>query len=266
MTAFTRDGLASAFREIGIAPGDSLVVHSSYRSLGEVEGGPATVIEALLDAIGPSGNLMLPTFNYTRPLPVPYYDPCKTPARTGIIPELGRQRPDAVRSMNPTHSVAVIGPDAYELTQDHLAHRTFGIGSPLDRLAQRGGKVLLIGVGNISNSLIHVGEEYAGVPKAYWTDATPVVDIRMPDGTIRTHEVDTSSSCSSAFAGVEGTLRAHGEIADVRIGGSKLQLMRGSDVIGRVRELIAEKPDILLCTWPGCKPCAGARRNLARES
>ena len=77
----TREQLAAAFREIGLEGGDSVVVHSSLRSLGRVEGGPDTVIDALLDAVGSTGNLMFPTFNYSRPVPEPY-DPAETPCRT----------------------------------------------------------------------------------------------------------------------------------------------------------------------------------------
>lgn len=254
--------LVTAFRDSGVVEGDNLIVHSSYKSLGRVVGGPETVINALLESIGSRGNLMLPAFNYTRPMPEPYFDPANTPCRTGIIPELGRKRPEAVRSMSPTHSVSVIGPNAEELACDHLRCRTFGVGSPIDRLAKMGGKILLIGVGNDANSTIHIGEEYAGTPKAHWTDSVPVARVLMPDGSIIEHEVDTSSSCSAAFGAVDYVLRRNGEIGDLRVGGCRFQMMRSQDVIRRVCEMISEKQDILLCTWNGCKPCTGARHSL----
>ena len=258
----TVESLSHSFRELGLVSGDSLILHSSLGSLGWVNGGPEAVIQALLEVVGFKGNLMLPTFNYTRPLPEPYFDPAATPGRTGIIPEAGRKWPGAVRSLHPTHSVAVIGPDAELLTKDHLACRAFGMGSPIDRLAQMGGKVLLLGVGHVSNSAVHVGEEYAGTPKVSWYDKLPMIKIRLPDGSIIRHQCDTSPSCSSAFGAAECALRRKGQIRDARIGRSKLQLMDGSQVIERVQEMIQEKPDVLLCTWPGCKPCSGARENL----
>jgi len=261
----TAKQLVGAFREIGLSPGDSFIVHSSYRSLGGVDGGPEAVIDAMLEAIGPKGNLVLPTFNYTGNIAKPHFDPAVTPCLTGIIPELGRKRPNAVRSLHPTHSVAVIGPDAVELTKDHMAYRTVGIGSPFDRLAQAGGKVLLLGVGNTSNTTVHVGEEYAGIPKASWFDKPAFAKVLMPDGTVVAHEIDTSTSCSTAFDAVEYALRRHGEIRDLTVGGSRLKLMLGGDVIRRVCEIIEEKPDILLCTRPGCRPCTGARRNLREQ-
>ncbi|MDD5677402.1 MAG: AAC(3) family N-acetyltransferase [Kiritimatiellae bacterium] len=259
-----RVDLVKALRSVGLHPGDHVVVHSSYRSLGEVDGGPETVIDALLETIGPAGNLMLPTFNYTRPLPKPCYDPAVTPARTGIIAELGRRRPGAVRSLHPSHSVAVLGPDAAELVAGHLEHRAVGVGSPLDKLAQMGGKVLLLGVGHVSNSMIHIGEEHAGVPKASVWKEIPQVGVRLPDGTIVMHALDSSPSCSAAFGAVEYGLRSKGLICDGRLPSGKcFQAMRAADVIAVVCRMIAAKPDILLCTRPECRPCAGTRNAIS---
>lgn len=254
--------LVEAFCGLGLERGDSVIAHTSCRSLGPVEGGADTVIEALLEAVGPQGNLMLPTFNYTSPRPEPYYDPAETPCRTGIIPEIGRRRPGVVRSLHPTHSVAALGPDADALTRGHLEGRAMGIGSPIDRLAQMGGKVLLLGVGHTSNSMVHVGEERAGLPKVGRLGAPQRVKVLTPDRGVIEHQLDTSPSCSSAFGAVECALRRHEEIRDCRIRGCKAQLMMGRDVIRRVVEMIEEKPDILLCRSPECVGCTGTRRNL----
>jgi len=258
----TRGDIVRGLRDLGLAAGDSLIVHSSMRHLGPVEGGADTVIDAILEVIGAEGNLVLPTFNYVDPVPSPYYDPKETPGRTGILPEVGRKRPGAVRSLHPTHSVTVIGPDAERLTAGHLFQRVFGVGSPVDLLAQSGGKVLLLGIGQTSNSTIHVAEEHAGVPKGPWPVGLPFVRIRRPDGTFLSHQLDTSCSCSASFEGAEYALRRDGEIRDARIGGV-CRLMLGRDVIRRVGEMIRAKPDILLCNWEHCLPCTTARRRLA---
>lgn len=260
--ALTQDDIVRGLRELGLTAGESLIVHSSMRHLGPIEGGADAVIDAILEVIGPEGNLVLPTFNYVNPVPSPYFDPETTPGRTGILPEVGRRRPGALRSLHPTHSVTVIGPDAVRLTAGHLNQRVFGVGSPVDLLAQDGGKVLLLGVGQTSNSTIHVAEEHAGMPKGPWPVGLPVVKIRRPDGTFLSHQLDTSCSCSAAFEGAEFALRRRGEIRDARIGGG-CRLMLGRDIIRRVGEIIREKPDILLCTSPRCLPCMAARRRLA---
>lgn len=259
--ALTENQLAENFERIGLYEGDSVIVHSSFRSLGSVDGGPETVIRALLRVLGRRGNLMLPTFNYLVK-EGEVFDPAQTPGLTGIITEVGRKFPGAVRSLNPTHSVAVLGPDAEALTRDHLSVRAAGIGGPTDRLAKRGGKVLLLGVGHISNSMIHVGEEYAGVPKAPWDFGLPMFNIRMPDGSVIQHQHDTSGSCSTAFGAAECPLRQRNQICDLRVGTSKWQIMLAQDVIDNVCEMIRQKPDVLLCTNPNCTPCTGARESL----
>jgi aminoglycoside 3-N-acetyltransferase len=60
----TFEKLVEEFRELGVMKGDVLFIHSSYKSFGGVEGGPQTVINALLDVIGVEGTLIMPTFNY----------------------------------------------------------------------------------------------------------------------------------------------------------------------------------------------------------
>jgi len=263
--ALGQQDLVATFRELGLAPGDGLIVHSSLRSLARVDGGAGTVIKALLETIGPEGNLMLPTFNYARPAAEPHFDPGTTPVRTGVVAETGRQWPGAIRSLHPTHSVAVIGPDADRLTRGHLEVPTVGIGSPLDRLAQMGGKVLLIGVGHVANTTVHIGEAYAGLPKGSWFDVLPSVKVKMPDGSVRQHQLDTSPSCSAAFGAVELALRQREKVRDARVADCLLQLARGADVVNTVREMIEAKPDVLLCTKPDCKPCQGTRRNLRKR-
>lgn len=258
----TRDELAAAFAAIGLEKGDSVLVHSSFKSLGPVEGGPETVIDALLDTLGTEGNLMLPTFNYSNPVPQPWFDPAETPGRTGILAELGRRRPGAVRSLHPTHSVAVLGPAARALTEGHLAVRAFGPGSPLDRLAARGGKVLLLGVDHTANSTIHVAEERAGRPKGSWFDTLPEVLVRLPDGSLVLHRYDTSPSCSAAFGAAEELLRAANAVQDLTLRTSRWQALRGADILAVVMAAIREQPESFLCDRPACKPCAGTRTHL----
>ena len=312
--AFDKAQLVKALRDIGLAPGDSFIVHSSYKSLGEVVGGPETVIDALIEAVnaipscsgggstparttGLCGNVMFPTFNYTQNIADPYFDPAVVPCRTGIIPELGRKRPNAVRSLHPTHSCTVIGPDAVELTRDHMSFRSVGVGSPIDRLAKMGGKVLLLGVRHTSNTMIHLGEEYAGIPKGSWFEKPTFAEVLMPDGSVTEHEIDTSTSCSHGFDAVEPPMRAHGDITDLTVHGSAFtvqssgswvqgsglsglqaprtkhhapstihwQLMMAQDVIDRVGEIIARQADVLLCQNPTCRPCTTARKNLREQ-
>ena len=251
------DELSDTLATMGLKAGDSVIIHTSFRSLRPYVNHPNDVIEAILSCIGSRGNLMLPTFNYSRPLPEPYYDPQVTPCRTGAVPECGWSRDDAVRSLHPTHSVAVIGPDADQLTRDHLSYRAFGIGSPIDLLAQRGGKVLLLGVPHSTNSTIHIGEEHARMPKRGVFDPMPIVKVRKPDGRMTEYQLDESPSCDSAFEVVALPLHTAGQITYGGLGECRIQLMDGKVVIEAVVKLIADQPDVLRCNNPRCDWCAG---------
>jgi aminoglycoside 3-N-acetyltransferase len=242
MPALNRVTLAEQFRNLGLGARDHVIIHSSLKAVGIVDGGPDAIIDALLFVIGPHGNLMFPTFGYSQPLPVPYYDPKATPCRTGIIPETARKRRDAIRSMHPTHAVAVIGPAARRLTDGHLDCRAFGVGSPIDRLTDMGGKVLLLGVGHVANSTIHVAEEHAGIPKPQ-KDIT--AKVLTPDGRIIDHPLDSSPSRSLGFGKAEPILREADIITDGVVGKAPCQLMRGRAVIDRIAALLKDHPTTL---------------------
>ncbi|MBH07097.1 MAG: hypothetical protein CMJ20_12330 [Phycisphaeraceae bacterium] len=248
--------LSDTLSVMGLKASDNVIIHTSFRSLMPHVHHPNDVIEQVLSCIGSHGNLMLPTFNYSRPLPEPYYDPQATSCRTGSVPECGRHRDDAVRSLHPTHSVAVIGPDAQDLTHGHLNCRAFGRGSPIDLLAQRGGKVLLLGVPQSTNSTIHIGEEYAHMPKRGVYDPMPTVKIRKPNGGMVEYQLDESPSCDSAFEVVALPLHAGGHVTHGTLGECRLQLMDGKMVIDAVVKLIADQPDALRCNNPNCDWCA----------
>jgi len=261
--SLTRPHLAEVFRAAGLREADSVIVHSAFRTLKPFDGTPEDVVHTIRDVIGGRGNVMLPTFNYTSNLPEPYFDAAVTPACTGAVAERGRRLPGMMRSLHPTHSVAVLGPEAEALTRDHLDTRAFGVGSPIDRLAGRGGKILLLGVGFTASSTVHVAEEHAGLPKPPKGDPAPRAKVRLPDGSIIEHEIDPSPSCSAAFEAAAYLLRSRGLVHDARANRCLVQLMCGQDVIEHVAAAIHEDPTLLLCTNPHCQACTGTRKNLA---
>jgi aminoglycoside 3-N-acetyltransferase len=263
----TRLQIQETLEQNGVRPGDHLLVHSSLRSIGPINGGPDAFIEGLLETVGLKGTVAMPAFNYTRPLPSPYFDVLKTPSRAGALTEIFRQRFQALRSLHPTHSVLARGQRAAQFLADHCKNLTFGIGSPIDRLAQAGGFVLLVGVTQLANSSIHVGESYAGVTKFFWEDGPPpTANILMPDGRIIEHQLDCSASCSMAFNSVEYPLRRNGLISDLNLGQASCFLMKGKDVIQTTVELLHETPDLLLCRRQHCRRCRLSRQHIERKT
>ena len=177
------DTLVQGFRTLGLEPDMGLMVHSSLRSFGHVEGGAATVIDALMEVLTPSGTLLLPSFNHGAPFEADgpgVYDPQKTPTINGAIPDDFWRRPGVARSLNPTHPFAAWGKHAVRYTAEHHRTLTMGPASPFGLLHQDDGYALLLGVDYRCNTFHHVVEMSSGVPcLGQRTEAYPVV---LPDG------------------------------------------------------------------------------------
>ena len=101
--------LLKEFLSIPLTPSRIILVHNSYKSLGGVEGGAETVIDALLEWVGPEGTVLLPTFNFTSWSEDHYFDLVETPSHMGIIGELARQRFESIRTPHPMYSFAAFG-------------------------------------------------------------------------------------------------------------------------------------------------------------
>ena len=166
----TFDSLVDDFRAVGISTGDTVLVHSSYKSLGEVDGGPRTALDALMGAVGYYGTLILPTFNFDFCNGVPF-NSLTTPSRMGIISELGRQHPWARRWIHPIYSCAVIG-RMYQ-TPTYVGHTSYGRDSIFQELRDRDGLILVIGLEyNDSMTFFHHVEQLEEVNyrehKTFW--------------------------------------------------------------------------------------------------
>ncbi|MBC9933865.1 aminoglycoside N(3)-acetyltransferase [Chitinophaga qingshengii] len=175
----TAEALFDQLKSLGIQSGDTLLVHSSLSSLGWVNGGPVAVIQALLQAVGEEGTIVMPaqsasitnpenwqapavpkdwvdTIRYT----MPAYDPRITPTRDmGQIAELFRTWPGAVRSDHPFSSFAALGPLSEQIISHHPLHDPLGMSSPLGKLYQLPAKVLLIGVDFDKCTALHLAEQ-----------------------------------------------------------------------------------------------------------
>lgn len=153
--------LVSDLRAIGIQEGDCLLVHSSFKSMGHIEGGIATLVSALLHVLGETGTLIVPTFSYASvTIDNPVFDYVNTPSCVGAIPEYVRHMPEAIRSVHPTHSCAAIGMRAKEFTCDHYLDSTpVGKNSPIYKLRLAKGKILMLGCTLSSNTIMHGVEE-----------------------------------------------------------------------------------------------------------
>ena len=171
----TKNSLIQDMIDLGINKGETILVHSSMKSLGGiVEGDSATVIEALLTVLGEDGTLLMPSLTYRNVTKEsPFFSVKNTPSCLGKLSEDFRVYPGVKRSVHPTHSICAIGRHAEELTCDHIHdHTPVGSHSPLRRMMAYGGRILMLGCGLTPNTFMHGVEEAAGVP--YVLSSEPV--------------------------------------------------------------------------------------------
>ncbi|MBN2452058.1 MAG: DUF4910 domain-containing protein [Lentisphaeria bacterium] len=155
------EDLLAGLRGLGLRPGLDVMVHSSLSAIGWVRGGASTVIEALLQAIGPEGTLLLPSFHHRG---AKVFNPLTTPTTNGAIADAFWRRPGVVRSQHPTHAVAAFGPKAEAWCRDHIEKGIWGPESPIGRLVHGGGSILGLGVDHTTTTAYHVAEVSLDVP------------------------------------------------------------------------------------------------------
>lgn len=183
-TPITVESLHADLKALGIEKGMTLLVHSSLSAIGWVCGGPVAVLIALQEVLGESGTLVMPTHSTdlsdpsqwgNPPVPeswwqtiretMPAYAPDLTPTRSmGTIVETFRKQKDASRSAHPQHSFCARGPQASYATDNHSLAFGMGEDSPLARIYDLHGSVLLLGVGHSNNTSLHLAEYRADFP------------------------------------------------------------------------------------------------------
>jgi len=156
------DELVEQIRNSGLKSGDTVVVHSSFRSLGILD--PEEFIRALLAVLGDYGTLLMPSLSYQQEPPT-IHNTNTTPSGVGFLSEYFRKRAGTVRSQHPTHSVCGIGYKLHELLDTHRYDSTpCGPHSPFNKLFYQRGKILMVGCGLKPNTSMHAIEEYVQPP------------------------------------------------------------------------------------------------------
>ncbi len=257
----TRESIADQLRALGIAAGDVVLVHSSYRSLGFVVGGPQALVQALLDAVGPSGTVVAPAHtpensdpaSWQRPAvpqawweairrEAPGFDLLRTPANRhmGRLAELIRTWPGAVRSDHPQVSFAAVGARAVDIVCDHDLADGLGDLSPLGAIYRLDGRILLLGCGHDANTSLHLAEVRQPAPPRHTTGSS----VRSADGSgrwITWSEVDVDSD---DFATLGADFDAHGGSVAGPVAAATARLMHQRAAVDFATDWIAtNRPD-----------------------
>ncbi len=249
-----KQAVVDGLRKLGLRAGDIVLVHSSLSSLGWVEGGAGTVIEALLEVLTPSGTLLMPVFSGPSP-----FDVANTPSGLGVVTETFRKMPGVVRSLHPTHSVAALGARAEEMIRDHLASPTAaGCDTPYGRLMAFGGKILLIGVDNDRSTTIHGLEERVEAPYLSDYEATYLDE----NGREQTKKLKLYPGPHRGFIGLGPLFRREGVETSGKIGNAVCRVIDAKRMHDVVLAAFRDDPALMLCDNPSCADCVMQRRKI----
>jgi aminoglycoside N3'-acetyltransferase len=251
----SRDEVAAQLRTLGVKEGGVLLVHTSFRAVRPIEGGPAGLIEALRAALGPDGTLVMPSWTGSDQEP---FDPATTPASPdlGIVADTFWRLPGVVRSPH-LFAFAAAGPRAERITSGPLPLPPHIPESPVGRVHELDGQVLLLGVHHDADTTLHLAELLAGV--AYRVPKSCTV---LQEGRPVRIEYGENDHCCERFTLADGWLRERGLQSEGRVGHAQARLVRARDVVAVALEHLAREP--LLFLHPpsaGCADCDEARRS-----
>lgn len=184
----TKEELKKQLENLGLRRGMDLLVHSSLRRIGEIEGGADGIIDTLLDILGPEGTLMMSTVSGQITPSQPVFHVKLTPSSVGTLSNVMLRRKGVLRSLHPVHSICALGPKAAFYTDGHLECATpWSPDSPYGKLMRNGGFILFLGTNFSANTCLHVLEIEARVPGLHTKSTTT---LYVYDAEERVHTVE----------------------------------------------------------------------------
>ncbi len=250
-----KQDIVSSLRLMDIKAGDTLLLHSSLTSIGGVEGGADTVIDAFLEAIGTEGTLVMSTLTgWAKP-----FDADTTPSAVGYLSERFRQREGVLRSLHPVHSVAAYGKNAKYITEDHdKAPTGCGEGTPYLKIAELGGKALLLGVDMDRNTTMHSMEEAINALYLHELDIpapTYIEGYANKKFTLRKFPPGHRD-----FLAMTPILRKKELMIEGKIGNAVVKVIDVRGMFETGRKLLEKDPLLFICDNENCNSCHWSRK------
>ena len=243
----THNELLAGFRQTSVKPGDTIIVHTSYKSLGGVEGGADTVIDVMRELVREGGTVLFPAFNFQSWTETHYFDVVETPSKMGMITELARLRPDAKRTPHPIYSFSVWGARADEFAAADDVE-SYGPTSAFAVFHKSNGTIVSIGLDFNSTFSMHhyieynVGcdyrrvKEFSGIYVGY---------DRVPR--IKTYSmfVRLNDRYKTYINPGMDELLAAGVIKEVQVGAAKVHFATANDFYDNMSVIVREHPEKL---------------------
>lgn len=248
---YTKNQLKDQLKNMGLAGNETILIHSSMKSIGEVEGGADTVLDALIEYFE-DGLLLFPTHTWKNVnADNPMFDYRTTPSCVGLLTNMFMKREGVIRSLHPTHSMAGIGREAVVYLEGEENNNTpCTPGGCYDKLKECGGKILLIGVGHARNTYIHSVEEVLNVPNRL-SDMpihlkTVLRDGSVKDVYVRKHYNPDQPHISEDFVKLDQAFYDCNASIKTSFGDAECILCDAKRIFEVVRFVLAKEPECIV--------------------
>jgi aminoglycoside 3-N-acetyltransferase len=246
--------LTQNFLELGVKPGGVLLVHTAFSKVKPIEGGPLGLISALRSALGSNGTLVMPSMSYDDEQ---VFDKTQSHcAQLGVTADTFWRLPGVLRSDN-NHAFAAAGPLAEKILAPHPIDIPHGLDSPVGRVYEMDGQVLLLGVDHTSDTTIHLCESMSGV--RYGREKYLTI---LKDGMPTRFDYREIDHCCENFTLVDGWLDERGVQKRGKVGNADARLIHSRDIVQVVMERLRANETIFLHPVGVDEQCDEARISI----
>lgn len=250
-----RAELVDQLRSLGVEDGGVLLVHTSFRAVAPIQDGPEGLIAALGEAVGRGGTLVMPAWSGGDEV----FDPARSQVSKGlgVVPRTFSSMPEVLRSGH-VHAFAARGPLAREILRDPLPLPPHIPASPVGRVHEVDGQVLLLGVNHDADTTIHLAEILGGAPYRV-SKSRMVLENGMPTRLV----YGENDHCCARFTLVDDWLRAAGHQSEGVVGRAPARLARSRAIVDCVVPRLERDPLLFLhAADRGCAECDEARASI----
>jgi len=244
----TKKVLLSNIQKLGIKSDDTILIHSSMKAIGKVDGGGDTVLDSFMDYLK-DGLLVFPTHTWEQMNEhYNYFDYEKEPSCVGVLTNLFMKREGVCRSLHPTHSVAAFGENATEFVSgEEFSHTPCPRNGCWGKLYDMDAKILFIGCTLKSNTLIHGVEEWCKIPNRL-TQNTHKYLIKGRDGSVmesRFYRHDSPhGDVSKNYGKLKTPLVKTGIAKKGTFGNAEVTVCQTKPMVELTKRFLARNPDL----------------------
>lgn len=240
------NSLLKDIKALGISENDKIMIHSSLKKVGDIDGGADTLLDAFFSYLGENGLLVLPCHTWGTLNEGEVYD-INTPSNLGVLPNLFRKRKGVFRSLHPTHSMCAYGKNAFNFVQGEIGNNAFCGNGCMQKLLDVGAKVLLMGVTLTSCTFFHLIEEKTTLSHYWFNDKPTNYKIKLDNGKIIDNPIYmTKIDTSEYFDKALDLVKTHPSTKIGKIGDADCLLLDCKTIYPVIEKLIKSNPEVFM--------------------